>query len=435
MSTNSKKRKRNTMALTSAPSVTTTTTTTTKNVSARRLVSQVKGHEVQSLLKALSTIQSKLKVKLGTLPLFDLSPPRVEINGAKTPKHIAQHTSLIAHLQRFHLTSVSPTLFIEFGSGVGRFSSQLQEETNAAHYHLMIDRETFKTTRLRDTTMRKRAKFDSVKRLTTDIKDLNLDSSLNTLFDINRSSGGDSNSSHCSFDDVHNTSKRSGSGNNIKHVMKPLHNIQTIPIVALSKHLCGSGFDMALKTIFDYQSCNLNRMSPQICMTPCCHCLCTWEDFTFKRFFRLFNLTELDFEVMCAVSQWSSLRFKEDAISILSPDKVDLSATNGGDNARVLNQGVLATLNNIEKGVDQRVEEEENIAEFLVLERQIQLLEMSSKDFEKNLSRHEKRILGRACKECIDIARVCGILEHGYTECHMFRYTKNSTEDLLIVSR
>jgi hypothetical protein len=50
---------------------------------------------------------------------------------------------------------------------------------------------------------------------------------------------------------------------------------------------------------------------------------------------------------------------------------------------------------------------------------EVALLEMSSKDFEKNLSMREKRTFGRAWKGCIDIARVCGILEHGYTECHI----------------
>ena len=56
-------------------------------------------------------------------------------------------------------------------------------------------------------------------------------------------------------------------------------------------------------------------------------------------------------------------------------------------------------------------------------------------EFEQNLSRKEKRKLGRACKECLDVARVCGILQYGYQECHMFRYTTNSTEDLLVVAK
>ena len=407
----------------------------TQNVAARRLIASVTGSEVQHLLKILTHVQLKLQLTLGTLPTLDLAAPRTQTNGGKTPKHIAQHSSLIRHLQRFNLTSATPSLFVEFGSGVGRFSSQLQEETNAEHYHLMVDRETFKTTRLRDATMAKRSTFNSVQRITTDIRHLDLSVVMRTSFGGSGSGSGSDGSST-------GTSRNSTNTNTSTDTDTAPRDMTKIPMVALSKHLCGEGFDMALTTLFEYHKTNVHRALPTVCMTPCCHCLCTWEHFIYQRFFLIFGLTESHFEAMCAISQWASLKFKDDDTD---GTNINTSSDGAGLSTRVLTREVLTLLNNVEHDRNtgssissppsSQDKPSEEVTALLVLDRQIQLLSMSGTDFELNLTRREKRKIGRACKECIDVGRVCGILNYGYSECHMFRYTENSTEDLLMVCR
>ena len=245
------------------------------NVAVRRRISSVTGDEVQHILRSLTSVQQRLKLHLGTLPLLDLSPPRV---GGQPRKHIAQHTSLIRHLQRFHLinpkltssdqankTALLPTtVFVEFGAGVGRFSDQLQEETKGEYYHLMIDRETFKTTRLRDATMRRRSSpFDSVRRVTADIKNVNLTELLTTSF-LKEKKTSSSKDDDEEEDDMSTSTSTTGNVD-----------LSKAPVIAVSKHLCGEAFDMALNCLYEYYVEGVTRR-PVVCMTPCCHCLCTW---------------------------------------------------------------------------------------------------------------------------------------------------------------
>ena len=143
---------------------------------------------------------------------------------AKQGKHIAQHSSLLAHMRRLELFNEDKSCcFVEFGSGVGRLSEQLQEETSCRHCHFMIDREHFKNTRLRDYSMRKKIKILAkdepccsvlpwVSRVTDDIKNISLRDSLVQKADSTAPE-------FCR------------------------------PVVAVSKHLCGKGFDMSVLVI------------------------------------------------------------------------------------------------------------------------------------------------------------------------------------------
>lgn len=132
-------------------------------------------------------------------------------------KHISQHSSLISHLRELAgsdaFSSDEQSCFIEFGSGVGRLSDQLQEETGAAHLHMMIDRDHFKSTRLRDKAMTKRravvcgavGSTAAITRITDDIKNVCLETALSECYGVTH------------------TSAR---------------------VIAISKHLCGKGLDM-----------------------------------------------------------------------------------------------------------------------------------------------------------------------------------------------
>ena len=145
---------------------------------------------------------------------------------------------------------------------------------------------------------------------------------------------------------------------------------------------------------------------------------------------------------MCAVSQWASLRFKDDADVLLRRQGTKVGGakegTGGGGvigegEERVLTSDILKLLESVVEDGEKR-EEEGKEKETFILQRQHELLAMSGKELEIQLTRREKRQLGRACKECIDVARSCGILLQGYSSCHMFRYTNQSTEDLLLVA-
>jgi hypothetical protein len=184
----------------------------------RSRVSAISGAQVQSIVHKLKDCQVVLEFYFGEIPLVDIpnaSTFSEERKKQPTGKHISQHSSLISHLQRYvNFSCDQRCCFIEFGSGVGRLSEQLQEETDAAHFHLMIDRQTFKSTRLRDRTMQTRftacpAKHrmncltSPISRVTVDIADISLDKTLEAAFGDN----------------------------------------QSLP-VAISKHLCGKAFDM-----------------------------------------------------------------------------------------------------------------------------------------------------------------------------------------------
>lgn len=152
------------------------------------------------------------------------APPPGPDDAAKPTqgKHIAQHASLLAHMRRLELfNEETSSCFVEFGSGVGRLSEQLQEETDCRHSHLMIDREHFKNTRLRDRSMQKKisANGDSgssvrpwVSRVTDDIKNISLRESL-----MAEKTDASATADFCQ------------------------------PVVAVSKHLCGKGFDMLVQ--------------------------------------------------------------------------------------------------------------------------------------------------------------------------------------------
>jgi hypothetical protein len=161
-----------------------------------------------------------------------------------------------------------------------------------------------------------------------------------------------------------------------------------------------------------------------------------------KIFFQKFHINEKTFEAMCAVSQWASLRFKDDGDVLLRRQGTKVGGakegTGGGGvigegEERVLTSDILKLLESVVEDGEKR-EKEGKEEETFILQRQHELLAMSGKELEIQLTRREKRQLGRACKECIDVARCCGILLQGYSSCHMFRYTNQSTEDLLLVA-
>ena len=90
--------------------------------------------------------------------------------------------------------------------------------------------------------------------------------------------------------------------------------------LCLSKHLCGPACDLAIDS--------LERVSPSLRRPPCaiatcCHYLCTWETFSGKKFWETMSLTEQDFVVAVAASQWASVNKKQKKATPPDSDEKD----------------------------------------------------------------------------------------------------------------
>jgi hypothetical protein len=240
--------------------------------SARTRIHDITGEQVQSLL-------AKLDVLWETLPL----PPRQEELLAPefyTPgeaaggKHVLQEASILGHLKRIGALTDDTTRAIELGAGTARLSDRLSRV--ALMDHVLIDRQEFTPASCRDRHLRARlAKQQSthtVERVTADIASLDLDKYL---------------APKC---------------------------------LCLSKHLCGPACDLTIDS--------LERVSPSLRRPPCaiatcCHYLCTWETFSGKKFWETMSLTEQDFVVAVAASQWASVNKKQKKATPPDSDEKD----------------------------------------------------------------------------------------------------------------
>jgi tRNA:m4X modification enzyme len=73
-------------------------------------------------------------------------------------------------------------------------------------------------------------------------------------------------------------------------------------IVIISKHLCGSATDLALRCAADGQK-NTNKVRA-IVIALCCHHRLMWNDYVGKEFFTRNNLTPKDFSLIRALTSW-----------------------------------------------------------------------------------------------------------------------------------
>ena len=373
-------------------------------------------------------------ITLGTIPLVDLSRPDV-----KEGKHIAQHSSLISRIKGLlPIEENAPCCFVELGSGVGRLSDQLQEETNARHWHVMIDREEFKSTRLRDRIMQKRAGLASINKKET--------------------SGSDADIIRRITDDIKNV-----------HFDRAISGMpSTVRAVAVSKHLCGKGFDMyvfryillllvfyilsfllnsffsALRKLVDYAgSSSLDhciKESVPLCMAPCCHSQCEWESCFYQPFFTALGFTPRDYTIIASVSQWASIisckndKLNDDGVSSSLIHPITELEDSKLPHGLVIENSILDTLENA-SSISVLDSDHQNFIIGTNLNEENILLSLSSDEFEARLRRDYKRQLGVKCKEIIDIGRAVGLVHGGYKEVELIRYTSSSIENLLFCGK
>jgi tRNA:m4X modification enzyme len=346
---------------------------------ARNRICNITGTQVQKLL-------AKLDVLLPFLPMMPL--PLHEIlhsndfytNGeASGGKHVFQEASILGHLRRIHALDESSSssssikvVAIELGAGTARLSDRLQRFTNATLDHVLIDRQAFKPNQSRDRNMRARSRRkDSVTRVVVDIASLDLN----------------------------------------EYYLAP--NEQST--LCMSKHLCGEASDLALASM---SRVSPPMLRPSCALATCCHYLCTWDSFVGKDFWKKLGLTEDDFVVCCAASQWASLD-KKRSLEEATGNGTEIPETH--DN----NTDAIRPLPNLLQVAQ--------VAAAALACAPVNPPLAPSAEFEKSFSKAEKGSLGIKLKQLLDLARAAQLQELGYT-VELLRYTTRSIEDRLIVA-
>jgi hypothetical protein len=354
--------------------------------SARTRIHDITGEQVQALLAKLDVLWETLPLPLRQEEL--LSPEFYTPGEAAGGKHVLQEASILGHLKRIGALNDDATRAIELGAGTARLSDRLSRV--ALMDHVLIDRQEFSPVSCRDRQLLARlAKQHSthiVERVTADIASLDLDKYL---------------APKC---------------------------------LCLSKHLCGPACDLAIGS--------LERVSPPSRRPPCaiatcCHYLCTWETFSGKKFWETMGLTEEDFVVVVAASQWASVNKKQKKTTPLDNDKKDVEEpskkklkngmetdTKPLDNTTTTTTCWLADLDEIANTAKSRLGSNSKATARAMI---------SSEEFERTFSRTEKSTLGWKLKQLLDLCRAARLQELGY-KVDLVVYTTRSLEDRLLVA-
>ena len=367
--------------------------------SARTRIHDITGNQVQSLL-------AKLDVLWETLPLplrqEELLSPEFYTPGeaAGGGKHVLQEASILGHLKRIGALTEETTKAIELGAGTARLSDRLSRVAVMMD-HVLIDRQEFSPGSCRDRHLvarlaakqHKATTTHTVERVTADIASLDLNKYL-------------------------------------------LASSPKCLCLCLSKHLCGPACDLAIGS--------LGRVSPPSRRPPCaiatcCHYLCTWGTFSGKQFWETMGLTEQDFVVAVAASQWASVNKKQKKATppdnnnnkedTEEPSKKKLKNGTGTDTKPLDTTSTTATcwladLDEIAKSAKSRLDSDSTETTRAVIQ---------SEEFERTFSRADKSALGWKLKQLLDLCRAARLQELGYS-VDLVVYTTRSLEDRLLVA-
>ena len=183
--------------------------------------------------------------------------------GPKKLKHLAQNASLLRHAEIAGFCK-SATAFVEFGAGRGQMSyyiaQNMKKNESRPSMMLLIDRASQK--HKFDQKM-KDFPFLEVQRIRADIADLCLNSIIT------------------------------------------LHTVKSI--VTVSKHLCGSATDYALRCIAQHLLPSVSYTG--ILISFCCHHRCDWGSYTGKNFMINEGFLPEDFDVLCGLASWATCGF------------------------------------------------------------------------------------------------------------------------------
>ncbi|KAF5302490.1 hypothetical protein FQR65_LT08580 [Abscondita terminalis] len=152
-------------------------------------------------------------------------------------------------------------------------------------------------------------------------------------------------------------------------------------IIGVTKHLCGDGTDLALNCLINCQKAGKDVSG--MVMTFCCLHRCRWSTYTGRHYFEEIGIASEDFDVMCSLVSW---------------------AVCGSGQGREKRKSIDECLNYTER------------------------------DLKIGLSRSEKEIVGRKCKDLINWGRKEFLQRLGF-KCDLCHYVKNevSLENICMV--
>ena len=191
----------------------------------------------------------------------DLSDPS---NGPAACKHLTQQSSILGHMERMGLLLSAHTAYVEFGSGRGKLSEKILQALVSPNNVLFVLVDKSSCRRKVDGSLRTSALVGvTYHRLLMDIKDLDL-RAVELVDGVKLVEG-------------------------VEHV------------VGVSKHLCGSATDLALR-------CLVNCASPKLsgCLIAlCCHHRVSWEELAGREYLTSLGFTSADFHMISHMTSWA----------------------------------------------------------------------------------------------------------------------------------
>lgn len=234
------------------------------------LLKNVAEDECRMLIESLYKVASEdYETMQGTNPHPALSNELETLaSSAKALRQTKQNSALLCVMENCELLSES-ACFIEFGAGRGQFATSVIKALGPlklpSNAFVLIDRSGSR----RKLDAKHRQEDDiTIERIRCDIKDLSLE-----------------------------------------HVKTVAHHID-LPLVAISKHLCGVATDYALRCLVNThaQSCIKGGV-----MALCCHHRCVWSEYCGKEYFCDLGFSARDFSIISLLSSWAVCGFRDSA--------------------------------------------------------------------------------------------------------------------------
>lgn len=213
---------------------------------------------VTEVIRKVNNLYDKYFVPGTIEEMFD-HKMTIEIDETKTQtKHLDQVSAILGIAQ--HLSFLAPnTCIIEFGAGKGELAfhiAKTMESVEGVNKVLLIDRSTFR--HKKDNRIENR---ELVHRIKADIADLDL-KGLDVAKDCQQ-------------------------------------------MVGLSKHLCGTATDLALRCMVNGNTGESQLLTKGFIIALCCHHRTTYGDFTGKSFLDLNGIDSRTFEIITKMTSWS----------------------------------------------------------------------------------------------------------------------------------
>jgi len=352
-----------------------------KHMKAQPWISRVQLHELpkQELRGLIQKVEDLYKKVVPPIETVIYSHPSMAKRRTmvKYTKHADQQASLLGHMSHHGMLRDKHACFIEFGAGRGELSHHLKTALNdeGECTYVLIDRKAVRGKF--DTALGGGGANPNVKRIIVDIKDLCLSN-----VDILKDEQGNQK-----------------------------------PVIAFSKHLCGSATDLTLKCLANYaedQNANNNNSNPipGIIIALCCHQLCRYEMYPNTKFLEDNQISKTDYERICKMTSWAICG---------RPQPIQVT----DDGVQIDNEATAVV------GIDSDDEDEEH---HNVEEEEGDLDETSA--HYSGLDHDKREIIGYACKRILDAGRAEFLRQYGFdVELVYYSDRKTTLENCALIAR